>query len=111
MLRRLKDEGLWKSIELFYMDSDEAHKFILNKGLSFLFIDAGHTYNQVKSDLLNYKDKVKEGGLICGHDYESDTYDEAHIDEDYVNGKHHGVIKAVNEVFGEVRHDGRMWWV
>lgn len=110
-IENMKQEGLWEVIELFYMDSDEAHKFMLNDGLSFLFIDAGHTYSQVKNDLLNYKEKVMTGGIICGHDYESDTYDEAHINEDYVNGKHHGVIKAVNEVLGKVNHEGRMWWL
>lgn len=96
---------------IIYKDkSDSAHSYVGNF-LSFLFIDASHKYGDVKKDLLNYKDKILDGGIICGHDYESDTYDERYINEDYVDGKHHGVIKAVNEVFGKVEHDGRMWWV
>lgn len=102
--------GLMGNITLFDMESNKAHEFIDNNSISLLFIDAGHTYKDVKSDLINYIPKVINGGIICGHDYESDTYEEQYIDEDYVNGKHHGVIKAVNEVFGKVNHEGRMWW-
>lgn len=109
-IRNMKMFDLWDSIILFSMDSNEAHKFIKSGLFSFLFVDAGHTYEQVKNDLVNYIPKVKEGGIICGHDYESDTYDESHTGEDYVNGKHHGVIKAVNEVIGKVNYEGRMWW-
>lgn len=107
----MKELGLFNSIELIYKDSDKAHGAIENNSVSLLFVDAGHTYKQVKNDLINYIPKVKDGGIICGHDYESDTYDEAHVNEDYVNGKHHGVIKAVNEVLGKVNYQGRMWWI
>lgn len=97
---------LWENIVLIESDSDDAADLVPNADM--IFIDAGHTYKQVLSDLMNYKNKAR---IICGHDYESETYDELHIEEDYVNGKHHGVIKAVNEVFGKVNHEGRMWWV
>lgn len=110
-IENMKALNLWDNIQLFAMDSSEAHKYIDDSVLSLLFIDAGHTYEDIKRDLKNYIPKVKSGGIICGHDYESDTYDESHINEDYVNGKHHGVIKAVNEIFGKVNYEGRMWWV
>lgn len=110
-IKNMKELGLWENINLIKMDSALAVNQIENESLSLLFVDAGHIYNDIKSDLLNYISKVKKGGLICGHDYESETYEEAYIDEDYVNGKHHGVIKAVNEVIGKVNHEGRMWWV
>jgi predicted O-methyltransferase YrrM len=104
-LDNMKDLGLLDSIVLLTMDSDDAVNLIPNVDL--LFIDGGHTYKQVLKDLQNYKTKSR---ILCGHDYESDTYDESHVEEDYVNGKHHGVIKAVNEVLGKVNHEGRMWW-
>jgi predicted O-methyltransferase YrrM len=110
-ISNMKELDLWDNISLFHMDSNEAHKFIDNESVIFLFIDAGHTYEQVKEDLINYIPKVKKGGIICGHDYESTTYNEKYINEDYVDGKHHGVIKAVNEIIGRVEHEGRMWWV
>ena len=98
------------TIIVYKDDSSNAHKYI-GKFLSFLFIDGSHKYEDVKNDILNYKDKIVPGGIIAGHDYESETYDENHINEDYVNGKHHGVIKAVNEVLGKVDRGGdRIWW-
>jgi predicted O-methyltransferase YrrM len=109
-LENMRELGLLDSINLFDMNSNEAHKYLDNESLSFLFVDAGHTYEQVKNDLNNYIPKVKSGGVICGHDYESNTFDERYINEDYVDGKHHGVIKAVNEVLGSVSYEGRMWW-
>lgn len=109
-VENMKSMNLLENIQLFSMDSSEAYKYITDSSLALLFIDAGHTYTQVKEDLINYIPKLKTGGMICGHDYESDTYEEAHINEDYVNGKHHGVIKAVNEQLGSVSHEGRMWW-
>lgn len=109
-LDNMKELNLLDSIILFDMDSDEAHEYLDNWSFDLMFLDAGHTYEQVRRDLKNYVHKVKNDGIICGHDYESDIYDEKHIEEDYVDGKHHGVIKAVNEMFGSVNHVGRMWW-
>lgn len=53
-----------------------------------IYIDGDHTYDGVKSDLyLSFK-KVKNGGLICGHDYTEKMFP--------------GVVKAVNEFCSEV---------
>jgi predicted O-methyltransferase YrrM len=109
-VENMKMRGLWDNIILFNMDSNEAHTFLKNNLFNFLFIDAGHTYSQVKSDLINYLPKLTDSALVCGHDYESSTYNEQYINEDYVDGKHHGVIKAVNEIIGRVNYEGRMWW-
>ena len=110
-LDNMKELGLFDSVILFDMDSDSAHEYLDNYSFSFMFLDGGHGYEQVKKDLKNYIHKLSKDAIICGHDYESETYDERYIEEDYVDGKHHGVIKAVNEVFGKVEHEGRMWWV
>lgn len=37
--------------------------------LDFVFIDADHTYESVKEDLLAWLPKVKVGGVIAGDDY------------------------------------------
>jgi len=50
--------------------------------LDVVYIDADHSYEGVKSDLLLSYNKVKKGGLICGHDY-TDRFE--------------GVVRAVNE--------------
>lgn len=35
----------------------------------FIYIDACHLYECVKEDLSNYLPKLKQGGIMCGHDY------------------------------------------
>jgi len=37
--------------------------------LDFIYIDGNHRYDSVKEDINNYFNKVKEGGLVAGHDY------------------------------------------
>jgi 23S rRNA U2552 (ribose-2'-O)-methylase RlmE/FtsJ len=49
-----------------------------------VYIDGAHDYNNVKKDILNFLPKVKIGGYITGHDYNTADY---------------GVIQAVNEIF------------
>ncbi len=50
-----------------------------------VFVDADHLYNSVKEDILTWIPHVKEGGMLAGHDY---------------GGRHRGVKKAVDEIFG-----------
>lgn len=37
--------------------------------IDMVYIDADHSYDSVKADILAWSDKVKVGGLIAGHDY------------------------------------------
>lgn len=72
------------------------NKVVLHRGLSsqvsqefpdehfdWIYIDAGHSYAEVKSDLHCWYPKVKTGGFITGHDYIEKTW--------------YGVVGAVNE--------------
>ncbi len=45
-----------------------AHKFN-DQYFDWIFIDADHTYDGCLADLRAYKDKVKDNGFICGHDW------------------------------------------
>jgi cephalosporin hydroxylase len=53
--------------------SDECIKDILEMNkyviFSFVYIDALHTYDQVKKDIENYMPIIIDGGFIGGHDY------------------------------------------
>jgi len=55
--------------------------------LDFVFIDADHRYETVLADIRAWAPKVKQGGIICGHDYNQPNFP--------------GVAQAVRECFGE----------
>lgn len=63
--------------------SYDAVKDYPNNYFNFIYIDASHLYKDVKQDLNDWLPKLKNGGLMCGHDY--------------VNHDSFGVIKAVDE--------------
>lgn len=49
----------------------------------WIYIDAGHAYEEVRADLNCWYPKIKRGGFITGHDYIEKTW--------------YGVVRAVNE--------------
>ena len=80
--------------KLFY----HYRKYVNEKYFDLVFIDAEHDYENVRKDILAWDPLVKENGIICGHDYAS---------------REKGVIKAVNEIYGEdnieVIRPGSVW--
>lgn len=79
-----------------YKDSLDAAQSIPDEFLDFVFIDASHDYVSVKSDILAWGSKVRQGGIICGHDY---------------GKKYVGVKRAVDELFHKVTIMGTVWGV
>jgi cephalosporin hydroxylase len=69
------------------MPSVEASKLYQDKSLDFVYIDANHDYENVLEDIKVWLPKVKEDGIISGHDYNHISFP--------------GVIKAVHEVFSK----------
>lgn len=71
--------------------------------LDFVYIDGNHSYSFVKQDIEAWFPKLKDGGLIGGHNYFG------------MNSEHFGVHKAVNEF--SVRNDFDLffknpdWWL
>jgi len=51
-------------------DSVEMAANIPDASLDICFIDANHSYDGCKRDILAYLSKVKGGGIICSHDCE-----------------------------------------
>lgn len=68
--------------------SIEAAKEFDDGSLDFVFIDADHSYEGCKADILAWLPKIKKGGFISGHDYDND-------DPQF----NFGVKKAVDELF------------
>jgi len=106
----MRELGLEDKIKTFIMSSSDAVRFIPDGYADIVYIDACHDYKSVKRDIEQWTPKVRVGGIIAGHDYESNEYDERYIDLDVVDHKHHGVIKAVNESFSTFNVEERIWW-
>jgi hypothetical protein len=49
--------------------SMDAVKRFDENSLDFVYIDANHRFKYIAEDLCEWAPKVKEGGVICGHDY------------------------------------------
>lgn len=88
----------YKNIKILREFSVNASKSFEDQSVDIIFIDAIHTYKDLKDDILAWKNKVKEGGVLSGHDFNTNYY---------------GVIAAVNELIGldnyEVLHDS-VWF-
>lgn len=92
-----------KRVKTLWMRSSEAHVFVENRSLDFVFIDASHAYTSVITDIVCWAPKVKIGGIVSGHDYidykakgEKSTYD---------------VMGAINKVYPNANIRGTIWWV
>ncbi len=77
-----------KPVEGYYtpirMDSVEAAKLYQDESLDFIYIDADHSYESVKNDILAWFPKLKVNGILAGHDYPMEP-----------------VRRAVHELLGE----------
>jgi len=96
----IRSHGLEDTVVFHEGDSDRFRN--LDMKFDMVFIDADHRYSQIRKDIDNYLPKVNPGGIICGHDFQSPKFDEKYIEQDFVNGVHHGVTKAVVESFNKV---------
>ena len=79
--------------------STEAAEDFSDKSIDIVFIDACHEYECVKEDILAWLPKIKNGGIMAGHDYAW----RADIP----------VKRAVDEIFGNqiTLMDGDVWRV
>ena len=50
------------------MNSQEAAAVLEDDSYDFVFIDGGHSMKQVLADLDSWYPKVRQGGIIAGHD-------------------------------------------
>jgi len=95
------------NIEIFFTENknlihtikgDSRNKLLFSENFDdilfdFIFIDGGHSIDNVKSDIENSIKYVKENGIIAGHDY---IFDRVKI--------------GVNSIFSNVEVDGNIWW-
>lgn len=75
---------------------------LIEEALDFVYIDADHSYKGVWDDLCSWFSKVRDGGVIGGHDYGHQDFP--------------GVKQAIDEFFRrfnwEVHLEGEgVWWI
>lgn len=66
----IKKLGLNEFITLEEKSSLELAKECQDNYFDLVFIDGCHIYKEVKQDIIAWLPKVKNGGIICGHDCE-----------------------------------------
>lgn len=106
--KNMREEGVWESIRVVRRPSPDAADEFPDGFFDLVYVDANHAYSSVSRDIEAWLPKVKQGGILCGHDcerYFGDMTDEekeavaTHSEEDYVFGIHPGVILSVWERF------------
>ena len=94
-LKGVFENGVTQFIFPVKLPSVFASTLYTDKSLDFVFIDADHRYEGVLADIKAWLPKVRDGGIIAGHDYDWE-----------------GVFKAVNEMFeGKIIKTGTSWMV
>lgn len=81
---------------VFPKSTDNAIEFFqknVNK-FDFIFIDADHTYEQIRKDIIGCKELLTPNGLISGHDFNWE-----------------GVEKAVKELFPSYKLHNYIWYI
>jgi predicted O-methyltransferase YrrM len=76
-----KFESYGDRVKWHVMTSIEAAKEIIDESLDFAYIDACHAYKCVVEDLNAWYPKIRQRGLICGHDYFSHGSVKRAVDE------------------------------
>jgi predicted O-methyltransferase YrrM len=92
---------LYNRCSIIRKNTIEASKEIDNKSIDFVFIDADHRYEGVKADISAWQPKVKNSGIISGHDIDEPSWP--------------GVRKAVEEwcelnKISFKTEQGFVWW-
>jgi len=59
----------FKKVRIIKGYSDEFVDLFPNNFFDFIYIDANHSYEAVKNDLIKWFPKLKNNGLFSGHDY------------------------------------------
>lgn len=57
------------NIEFFEMSSLDASCKFPGNYFDFVFLDSSHTYAQTRAEIILWYEKIKDGGVLSGHDY------------------------------------------
>lgn len=96
-LEALKIANLFpNNTKMIKKESEEASYLIEEESIDFLYIDANHSYENVKKDIKIWFSKVKRGGIFGGHDYLKTNW-EKHIKNKFLFSDENQKILIKNE--------------
>lgn len=84
LYKNILQSGLGENIELIWMDSLNASCRFPDSHFDFVFVDASHKKELTKADARLWFHKIKEGGILAGHDYYSEENPEVKMAIDEV---------------------------
>ena len=64
--------GLGDYIEVMPYASLDCAKMFNDGFLDFVYIDSSHTYKETKQEVIEWYNKVKDEGILAGHDFNAD---------------------------------------
>ena len=97
-LENMVKAGLIDIVVPLRMTSEQAGRLFDDRSVDFCFIDGDHEYEAVREDLRTWFPRIRDGGIIGGHDY--------------INDAHPGVKQAVDEFFkDQVKVSGMSWHI
>lgn len=86
VIKRFEDELVNKKVEVDVGFSQDVLKKFPDNYFDWVYLDSSHLYKQTLDELELLKAKVKDNGIISGHDWQPDP-----------QKNHHGLYKAVNK--------------
>ena len=91
----IKNTGVQDKVELILQDSHVAKDTFVDNSVGVVYIDKNFTYNMVVQDILDWWPKVKNGGYLTGHEWDSSQVKKAIIDtannlgiSEHLSGEH-----------------------
>lgn len=113
----LKENDLTDYITIIEKSTEEAVKEFTDGTFSLIFLDADHRYEVIKKDIRLWYPKLKDKGILCGHDCEllitdwDDFFRQIEVND--CSHLHIGVIKAVSEELKSVKlmSESTMWYI
>ena len=76
---------------------------ILDGQYDIIFIDGDHSYKHVMADIKAWYPRVRDGGILCGHDYSEDHPDVKKAVVEYFGDKHIFTGKGQGDVWFHIK--------
>lgn len=119
-VRKINAKGCMDITTIYKETSIYAVTKIPDRSIDIVYIDADHRYSAVKTDILIWISKVKNDGLLCGHDYDNcpqylNKFSQEQLESDVAgapwSNAHAGVLQAVHDCFGSDFETYNISWI